>query len=501
MRKEKEKTYTVDEALRRIYGDSYSNTQLNMGYGSRSLLEGTSYKPNNSLTWDCNRIMQMERSEPLLRRCVEYKASSILGGIDISSKDITSDEIKKIQVELDKLYRPLYDFIYQAIFFGGGACMFIFKGDFNPENESRLLEPLDISKVKKGDFLGLKPLERWFSCIPDTTILIDTLGESTGIYEPELLGEPLYFNVSFGGSKKYRVHRSRLLIYNTGHLPRLQKQIEQYWSVSFVELIYDALNRYNTAINAVINMFIINNSRIIYIDESTDTAMLTDKSIDAMKAKLKLMSAGLSFSNILFLSKDDKYEVQSTNLTNVAEILKNIRLDFCASVPIPISQLFDDGVNDTQTTENAHKNIKDIQTYSANGYYLKLIPIIYQNLYGKKCPDFDISFNPIRKTNDKEQADITQKMTSSVVEVFKSGAMNIETFVRALSEICNNPSDIYNNYDEKFLKENGQLTYNDIQVRLASALNKKSDTAIKEKEGGTRTATQNLPKIEGDKMK
>jgi uncharacterized protein len=497
--KVKEKTYTFDEALNTIFGnkyivDTYQNMALNMGYGTRSPLESTQYQANNNLTWDMMRIQQMERDQPILRRIVKFKSSAMLKGIDISSLEMTNEEIKEVQQGLQKVYRSMYDFIYQGWFYGGSAGLLVFKGDF--DNEETLLKPLRANEIKKDTFMGIKPLERWFGITP-TGILLDELSDRSGIYDPRLLGEPLYFDIRFGGkrSKKYRVHRSRLLLFNTGYLPFIQKQIEQYWGVSLVELLYEPLNRYNTAINAVINMFIIANTRVMKIDEVTDSGIMTDRAVESLKNKFKLMSAGLNFSNILFIGSDDEFKYESVNLTNISETLKSIRLDLCSSAEVPISQVFDEGNIDVQNTENSYKAINETRDVYMYEYYETLINIIYRNLYGKDTPSFSITFNKIRDISEKDVADIINKTTMSLLEVYKSGAMNTETFIRSLTEITDNISDVYNNFTQDFIKSNGERTYTDRQIEVARALNKGADSVGREKLGGEEQEKKPTPRV------
>lgn len=494
------KIYTLDEAKQQIFGsrgiveDSYSNPILNLGFNTGSPLNATMYKPNPMLTWDMFRIQQMEREQPILRRIVEYKTSSMLKGIDISSLELTSDQIKVIQKKLKDLYKPMYSYIYQGEFYGGGAGLMLFKGDL--DNEINLLKPLDISQIKKDSFLGIKPLERWFGCNPSGD-LVDTLGTSSGVYDPELLGQPLYYNVRFGGkkSKSYKVHRSRLLLYNTGHLAMITKKMEQYWGVSVVELMYESLNRYNTIINAVANMFIISSTRVMKVDEMTDTSQLTQKAVDGMKNKFELMSSMSNFSNILVLGADDEFDYQSVSMANVSDVLKSQRLDLCSCAGVPMSVLFDDGVNDTQTTENAHKNIKEKQKLMMTPMYDTLIKVICKSDLGIEAPIFDISYLSIRDVSEKDKADIIEKASKSLLETYKSGAMDTETFIRSLSEICNNISDIYSNFSEEFVNTNGKLTYTDREIKVAQALNKGGDSVEKEKFGGKENNEKPTPNV------
>lgn len=471
--------------------DSFSNPKLSLGYGTDDPTQSSQYLPNNRLTWDVNRIMQVEREQPIFRKILNFKASLSLSGIDINSKDLNSEQIRIIKEKLDELYDKLYKLIYQGESFGGSAALICIKGQMS---EKELMKPLNIDTINPGDFLGLKVLERWFSCNP-TGNLIESINDN-GIDDPDLLGEPLYFKVRLGGkgTKSYKVHRSRLLIYNTGVLPELQKRIENYWGVSCLERVWDPLNRYNIVIGAVVNMFLISCTRVLRIDMDTDTAELSEQALNKVTNKLNLMSKALNFSNLLILGENDDFAYESVPMSNVNEVVRRVALDLASSSGCTMSYLFDDGVNDTQTTENAYGEIKTIQKLYMRPIYKTLIKCIIKNEFGSvkdengvnKMPNFTITFNKLREINDKDVAEVVYKMVMAIVEVFKSGGMDKETFIKSLSEIMQNNNDIFLNYDETYIKEHGKETYNSDQIELAKALNQaKAKEENKEKQEKT----------------
>lgn len=472
--------------------DSFSNPKLSLGYGTDDPTQSSRYLPNNKLTWDINTIMQVEREQPIFRKILNFKASLSLSGIDINSKDLNSEQIRVIKEKLDELYDKLYKLIYQGESFGGSAALICIKGQMS---EKELMKPLNVDTINPGDFLGLKVLERWFSCNP-TNNLIETIGDDNGIDDPDLLGQPLYFKVRLGGkrTKQVKVHRSRLLIYNTGVLPEIQKQIENYWGVSCLERIWDPLNRYNIVIGAVVNMFLISCTRVLRMDVDTDVSELSEQAYQKIVNKLTLMSKALNFSNLLILGENDDFAYESVPMSNVNEVVRRVALDLASSSGCTMSYLFDDGVNDTQTTENAYGEIKTIQKLFMRPIYKTLIKCIIKNEYGSVknekgeyiMPNFTITFNKLREINDKDVADVVHKMVMAIVEVFKSGGMDKETFIKSLSEIMQNNNDIFLNYDEAYIKEHGKETYNSDQIELAKALNRaKEDKEDSEKKDKT----------------
>ena len=466
----------VYKAVIQTTNDSYSNLLANLGVGSNSSLEGTNYVYNKKITWNFEIINQMEREQPLLRKIIDYQVSALLNGIDIVSNDISSDKIKVISEKLQDLYPSLYEFIFQAKFYGGGAGMLIFSGD----TESDYARPLDISKLGNKRFLGIKALERWIGINP-TGDLIDELRPDD---DANMIGMPEYYNVKFGGkrSKTYKVHYTRLLVYNTGVLSYVMKRMEQFWGVSIIERIFDPLNRYNTILNTIADKMLIASQRVIYIDESIGNAENDAYVREVIENKLRAMANGLKFSNVLFLDGDDKFEYYNTSMQGDAEILKQMAIDLCASAPAPYSAIFDDGFNDAQSTENAHRYIKNEQELFIRKFYTKLIKIIYHELYNEEAPSFKVQFKSIRLISEKDKADIISKSTSSIVELYKANIMNKEIAIKSLIEVTDNINDIYNNFTQDYIDAKGKITYNEEQKELAIALNKTKDPTFAQKE-------------------
>lgn len=482
----------VYNAIKEIYGveDSYSNLLANLGVGSVSPLTGTNYVYNRKVTWNFDLINQMEREQPLLRKIIDYQTSALLNGIDIVSNDITSDQIKEIGEKLQDLYAGMYEFIFQAKFYGGGAGMLIFSND----KESDYAQPLKIDKLGSKKLLGIKPLERWIGINP-TGDLIDEIGVDE---DARLIGQPEFYNVRFGGkrSKQYKVHYSRLLIYNTGTLNYVMKRMEQFWGVSIVERLFDPLNRYNTILNALADKMLIASQRVVKIDESIGNAENDEYVKEVIRNKLSAMSAGLNFSNVLFLDGDDDFEYHQATMSGDSDVLKQMAIDLCASAPAPYSAIFDDGFNDAQATENSHRFVKNEQELFIKGYYIKLIKIIYHELYGGECPSFKVQFKSIRSISEKDRADIVAKATESISQLYKNNIMNKEIAIKSLIEVNDNIGDIFNNFDEKYINENGKKTYQEEQIELAYALNKSNDPNYQQKEkfGGENNNEKPTPK-------
>ena len=462
------------DTFRKFANDGFVNPTLNQGYGTTDPTMATDYETNRGLTWNMFRINQVERDNPLLRKILSFRASKPLRkGIDLNSKELDAEQIKYVKKELKKYNKELHSLIYQGEAYGGSASLICIKGQMSA---SELIKPLNYDRVQPGYFLGLKNLERWYSVVPDMTRLIDRIGERNGIENPNLIGQPLYFKVRLTpDSQELLVHRSRLLIYNTGELPMLEKRIEQFWGVSSLERLWQPLNEYYLAVKYALGAMLFNNQRVVKIDAFTDMATATNKAKEQIKFKLELMKEGMNYSNILFLSSEDEVEHHSYSLADVDDLVTKQAVHLASCACVPYSWLFNDNQFEQETNENAFDSIKEIQENYVRDYYNVLIKLIFKSKYGGALPEFDFEFKPIKENDDKTIAEIISKVSEQLINLFKESVIDKETLIKALSEITNNISDIYNNFTPEFVKKYGDKLKIDDQIELAKALNQGKD--------------------------
>lgn len=457
--------------------DSFSNVTLNHGVGTSDPTNATQFVSDRFKTWDVYSINSIVRENSIIRKILSFKSTKPLRkGIDLNSKEISSEDISKIKNSLRMLNKELSQLIFQGESYGGSAALICIRGQMD---QDELIKPLNINKVQPDSFLGLKVLERWFQVVPDMENLIDRIGKRNGIENPNLIGEPLYFKIRLTpNSEELTVHRSRLLIYNTGFLPNIEKRIEQFWGSSIVERIWEALSDYYTAKKYGLNSMLFNNQLVILIDAFTDIAAGTEKAKEQIKYKLSLIKEGRNYSNILFLSKDDEVQHFSNSLSETDKLITKQAIHLACEAGVPYSWLFDDSTYDYMTNENSFDSIKDIQDLFVRDWYNVLIPIIYKNLFGGKIPQYEFTFKPIKENDDKTIAEIISKVSQQLLDLYKESAIDKETLIKSLGEITNNISDVYNNFQEDFIKTNGKTLKIDDQVELARALNKGKDTNV-----------------------
>lgn len=95
----------IKNLLQSVIGDEFFSGLLNQNVYTDPM-NSEEFRTERNITWNVTNIMNIERAEPIFRRILNYKASMPLKGIDINSKNIDSEKLEQIQIELDKLYYP-----------------------------------------------------------------------------------------------------------------------------------------------------------------------------------------------------------------------------------------------------------------------------------------------------------------------------------------------------------------------------------------------------------
>lgn len=478
-------------------GDVFTNTELDLGFGTGDPTVASIYPQARTLTWNLQRIEAIMRSDPFFVRALEYRSSKpLIKGIDIMSDEIDSERLQDFQKQIRSHLNPsVKEGIFEADAFGWSGLLIVIDKHMNRE---KLKTPLRPEEITKDSFLGLKPLTRWYQINP-TQEMITTLGKRHEIYDPRLLGTPLYYNVSFDGDKgnMYKVHVSRLLIPTRNRLSYIEKKIEHYGGTSLLEQSFESLSRYHSLVAQIHRILQKSVIPVLTMEELASTALQTEKGQELVEKKIDMMRENLSSNNLFVIGDGDSITFEQANLAGLSDQLRDARLQLAAAFNTPPHTLFfenqdydEDGVNDF---------IQERQEFMVKPMYDRLLPILYKSIYGEDCPEYEISFKPLENPTLEEIAKARKTNVEALEIVYRMGVFNKKSVMDSLSDIDNNPTDIFRNLDpayEQFVETLGvEEGYNADQIRLAQALNQDGDGFNEAKvrgrnEGGKEQATK-----------
>ena len=482
-------------------GDAFSNPELDLGMGTYDPTLLGLYPQARTLTWNLQRIESVMRADPFFTRALEWRSSKpLINGIDISSDDIEAEQIEAFQKDIQCMINPpLKEGLFEADGFGWSALLIMIDGEINP---TALKKPLDVSKIKKDKFLGLKPLTRWYQINPSQK-MIKTIGKVNQIYDPRLLGTPEYYNVSFDQDKgnMMEVHRSRLVIIPRNKLSFIEKKVEHYGGTSLLEQSFESLTRFHSLVAQIHRILQKSVIPILKLEDIQISGLQNEAGQKAVEAKLKLIRENLSSHNMLVVGDGDNLEFVEAQLANMEKMLEQAKIQVCASHNTPRSVLF---LEDDATADDDRFNdfIKERQEFLVKEIYNYLLPILYRSKYGEDIPSYTMKFKPLETPSLKETAEARKLNVESLDILYKMNVLDVESIQKSLADIDNNPQDVFRNLTKEYRKEieSGDFaTYNSHQIDVAEALNKDGQETIEEKvegrqRGGDPTASKPTPK-------
>jgi len=477
------------------------------------IIEGNTTVDYNTrgMSWNIFKLDEWTRSKGYLMNSANWQSEQILGrGIDLNLGDRKKkiSEASTVQRYLkEQLYSPLFMTFYLGYFHGGSADLIIIKGQTNKKD---LIKPLVAKDLKKGDFLGLKPLTRlyniqpYYGIVKDYSTYIDDIGEDIGIYDSTELGKPQFYRVSlnadlYGKGDKlnsitlpthYIVHRSRLLIYNSSPLSYIEEKIEQFFGVSIAEKAILNINRYENLINQISKLMDRSNIPVYTTNGLAKSSMQGERFQRNVADRIDGIELAIRYGEMILINEGELFSFANSDFQHIPELLKEYKHQLISDLGAPASKIFN--MVDSDDEHDFDYIIEEKSERYLRKWYIQLIPIIYKCLFGKKIGEYSFSFKPLEKVTQKEKAE-TLKLAVEIISIaWRDGVLDEQSYHRMLIASTDNINDMLMELNQKYMEyvekngDNEQFeTYNSKQIKLAEALNKtQPDQKNVSREGG-----------------
>jgi hypothetical protein len=455
---------------------------------------------NRGITWNIPLLEQTYRSSPYLKRAIQWRSSNLMmKGIDINVGDntLSSKQLSLIQQTLQtKHYRPLVKMFKYGELYGGGAVIKVVRGK---TSEADFKKPFKHSYINKGEFLGLKPLTRWYMIEPALDQgLVKEVNADDGVYCAEEIGQPMYYRVNFGGGlsgfsgfnaqeirnngqkiqgNNVLVHRSWLYIFNPYQLGHIETQVERYWSESLMEIASRDLNRHEIIWTATAKSAVKNNLGVINI-KNLDYTIRNAQTNKIIKDKIDLMKYTTN-QGVIALGEKDQFQFATGNLSGNEKTLEQSMKHISLAFGTPLNILFNDmSMYDENSYLQILSGLEDVQKSEISPIMEDMIKILSKHLFGKSIGEFSFEFKPILTLTPKAKAEVINIMIEALGKAHQEGFIDTQTGIEALPDILNNPSNIFSHLNDKYInmikkgsEEGEPITANWFKIELAKALN------------------------------
>lgn len=304
--------------------------------------------------------------------------------------------------------------------YGGAIAMIMTKGtDYS--------KPLDVSRVGKGDFLGMVVYDRW-DLTPDLTRLIQN-GRDVGL--------PEYYTInSLGGMI---VHHSHVLRFTGDKLPKYQAINEMLWGASVIENVIDRIVAFETVTMGAANLSSRAHLRTIKVDGLRQIFAMGGKAEENLVKQFQYIRQMQNNEGITLIDKLDEFETSAYTFSGLDTLILQFVQQISGAKRIPLPILFGEspaGLNATGDSDiriyydgiNARQNqLDELMT--------KLARIVYQSQFGEPAPeDLGVEWNPLWQTTALEKSTIATQTTANVNALFESGLFSRELALKELKQ-------------------------------------------------------------------
>lgn len=430
MLREQEQEATSTERL--TASDAYSNPPARIGFGSANLSEGAQY-PLTRLTYDYMLLLSLYRSSGILRRIVNKPVEDAVAHWYRVDSQITPNQIDMLErcQRRTKVKKQLETGLKWGRLFGGAAGLILIEGQGDD-----LDKPLDLATIGPDSFKGIYVVDRWSGVYPS----LETVND---IGNPAF-GEPEFYEIRSNedATADIRVHHSRILRFTGDELPYWEKQVEQYWGSSIIEVVFDNLKRYDSALS---NIDALLYKAQVWVQKTPGmksllgigTQKMQQNFFDTVQAQNELMS---SF-NTRVIDKEDDLTDHQYAFSGLDKVFETFMYALSSDTGIPITILFGRSAAGLDATgdadlDNYYTMLEGIQENKVKPLLEQLLPIMCMSEFGSVPDDINVAFNPVRIPTEKEKSDIANTKTTAILSALTAGATNQKITLKELHSIA-----------------------------------------------------------------
>lgn len=285
----------------------------------------------------------------------------------------------------------------------------------------------DYTKELTEDFKKLQFLvgDRWH-CIP--------IGSS-----PETCKRFLYTsNPSVKDiNSNIEIDKSRVFAYSGVSTPFYIKQMLNGWGLSIFESILPALNMYMEALGVTLEL--VSEAKIdVFRIKDLSTTLASRGGTTAIKKRLKLMADAKNYTSTIALDLNDEYDQKQMNFSSLPQLIEQIQLLICSALKRPYSKIFGKGGSglseQTSDLENYY-SLVDAEVRTPAARMIKwVIDLRCIQLFGRKLPDFQPQWKPLKILTEKEEAELKSKQLNDMLALFNAGIMSKRQVAEKLTE-------------------------------------------------------------------
>lgn len=370
------------------------------------------------ITFDYPMLSYRYATDGMFRTIIEQPVlDAFRGKLSIRTKKIDNDEINVLEnyiVQNEILDKLKMFFILDRLF--GGAGLII------EEDGKGLQEPFSVKILEEGSKLDFIPTSRWE---------LSNIRTGEDIDKKQII-KPWEDFIYYGEE----VNSSRVLLLKGKDAPYLIQQQLQGWGLSAVEPLVAPLNAFDKIKNVVYEL--LDEAKIdVWRLNNLNQSLQTGQEKQVME-RVSIANRLKSYENAIVLDNMDEFLQKQLNLSGIADILQQFRLEIAAAMKMPLTKIFGMSASGFNSGEDDIENYNGwVESELRTKVYdvlKKVLKIIGKSLFGIILDDVEVEFPPLRTPKTEEVEGAKDRQFARALQLFQNKQMTSKELADYLNE-------------------------------------------------------------------
>lgn len=329
--------------------------------------------------------------------------------------EIEGDQDECIVQELEALFIPekLTEALYWDRLFGMSVALIL------ADDGQELDKPINLKRLRRVS--GIEVFDKRSVMEDSASLYYDTDVRDVNF------GKAEYYTITPPNGNLFKVHRSRLLIFDGETLPKLERIANNGAGLSCLDGIPAAINRVKTSMDKTIDIMDKVSTSLLKL-QGLSNVLQTEEGTKAVIKRLDLIDYSRRLNGSVAIDKDDEYAVFNIPLGGLTDIIQEMEQYVCAVTGYPFTKLFGrspagmnaTGQSDMQIYYDKVKSYQKRKLRPALEYLVKLIQLSSEGpTQGKELEKWSIKFKALQQLNDLEQANVDKTQAEVRAAVVK----------------------------------------------------------------------------------
>lgn len=329
--------------------------------------------------------------------------------------EIEGDQDECIVQELEALFIPekLTEALYWDRLFGMSCALIL------ADDGQELDQPINLKRLRRVS--GIEVFDKRSVMEDSASLYYDTDVRDANF------GKAEYYTITPPNGNLFKVHRSRLLIFDGETLPKLERIANNGAGLSCLDGIPAAINRVKTSMDKTIDIMDKVSTSLLKL-QGLSNVLQTEEGTKAVIKRLDLIDYSRRLNGSVAIDKDDEYAVFNIPLGGLTDIIQEMEQYVCAVTGYPFTKLFGrspagmnaTGQSDMQIYYDKVKSYQKRKLRPALEYLVKLIQLSSEGpTQGKELEKWSIKFKALQQLNDLEQANVDKTQAEVRAAVVK----------------------------------------------------------------------------------